>query len=783
LQELYYGGADSMGFGAGIFRLGRQVAAVFMVLVTVLFALPGDAEAQTYRFSSFDVQGTQRVDASTVLTFAAIPRNETVTAGQLNDARQRLQNSTLFETVDVVPRGSVLVIIVQEYPTINRINIEGNRRLDDEDLLPLLSSQPRRVYSPAQAEADAAEIIEAYQLQGRLAATVVPLIIRRSENRVDLVFDVTEGRVVETERIAFVGNRAYSDRRLRRTLESTQAGLFRNLIRTDTFIADRVAFDQQLLTDFYRERGYIDFVVQSTTSELSRERNAFFVTFNIREGQSFSIGQITTVTDVPGIDADEYQAVIRLRSGVTYSPRLVDNTITRLENLATQQGLRFIRVEPRLTRNDETLTLDVEFNITRGDRVFVERIDIEGNATTMDRVIRRQFRTAEGDPLDPREIRQGAERIRALGFFADAQVAARPGSSEGQVIVDVDVEETPTGSLGFGASFSTDSGVGLNVSFSERNFLGRGQSLSFGFDTSEATRSFSFSFSEPAFLGREVTFGFSANYTTTESDDATFDTLNYGIRPSFGFPLSSNSRIGVFYSYSLDSILDVPATSSPILIAEAGEFVTSSIGYNYVYDTRSSGLNPNAGLRFRFGQEFAGVGGDREYIITTASATAETAILREEVSLRATLEGGALNMLSGNSRVTERFRLNSRQLRGFEPNGVGPRDLTDTSTDDDALGGNYYVVARFETAFPIGLPEEYGVSGGLFYDIGAVWGLDNTVGLGGPVDDGLNLRQAIGFSIFWDTQIGPLRFNFSRVLDAEAYDLTRSFDFTIEARF
>lgn len=773
-----------MGIAAGIFRRGGQVAVAFALLVTTLIAVAGAAEAQTYRFSSFDVQGTVRVDASTVLTFADIPLNQVVSAGELNDARQRLQNSTLFETVDVVPRGSVLVFIVQEYPTINRINIEGNRRLDDEDLLPLLTSQPRRVYSPAVAEADAAAITEAYQVQGRLAATVTPVIIRRSDNRVDLVFEVTEGRVVETERIAFVGNRAYSDRRLRRTLESTQAGIFRNLIQTDTFIADRVAFDQQLLTDFYRERGYIDFAVQSTTSELSRERNAYFVTFNIREGQSFSIGEISTATDLPDLDTDEYQAAIRLRPGVTYSPRLVDNTISRLENLATEQGLRFIRVEPRLTRNDDTLTLDIEFFITRGERVFVERIDIEGNATTLDRVIRRQFRTAEGDPLDPREIRQGAERIRALGFFATADVAARPGSSEDQVIVDVNVEEAPTGSLGFGASFSTDSGAGLNASFSERNFLGRGQSLSFGFDTSAASRSFNFGFSEPAFLGRDVTLGFSANYTTTEANnDATFNTLNYGIRPSFGFPLSANSRLRLFYSFSMDSIRDVPATSSPILIAEEGDLTTSSFGYDYVFDNRDTGLNPNAGVQFRFGQEFAGLGGDREYIISTASATAETTIMREEISLRASIEGGALHMLSGNSRVTERFRLNARQLRGFEPNGVGPRDLTDASTDDDGLGGNYYIAARFETAFPLGLPEEYGVSGGLFYDIGTVWGLDNTMGLGGPVDDSLNWRQSVGFSLFWDTQIGPLRFNFSRVLNSEAYDRTRSFDFTVEARF
>jgi outer membrane protein insertion porin family len=292
--------------------------------------------------------------------------------------------------------------------------------------------------------------------------------------------------VVETERLSFVGNRAYSDRRLRRVLESTQAGLLRQVIRRDTFIAERIALDRQLLTDFYQDRGYVDFRILSVTPELSRDRGAYFVTFNIQEGQSFNIGRITTVSEIPGVDAAAYQDVIRLRSGETYSPRVIDNTISRLESLATQQGQRFVRVEPRITRNDAERTLDVEFVISRGDRVFVERIDIEGNATTLDRVIRRQFTQVEGDPFDPRAIRQAAERIRATGFFADVEVAGRPGTAEDQVIVDVDVEEQPTGSLGFSASFSTDTGAGLAVNFSEENFLGRGQAVRLGFNTTEA---------------------------------------------------------------------------------------------------------------------------------------------------------------------------------------------------------------------------------------------------------------------------------------------------------
>ncbi|PIV72631.1 MAG: outer membrane protein assembly factor BamA [Rhodobacteraceae bacterium CG17_big_fil_post_rev_8_21_14_2_50_65_11] len=767
---------------AGLSRVFRRVAAVLALLCASLILIPSEAGAQDYRFTSFAVEGNERVDPSTVLAFLGIEPGQSVSASELNDAFQRLQGSGLFESVELEPRGATLVAVVREYPTINRINIEGNRRIEDADLMTVVQSQPRRVYSPSLAEQDAAAITQAYELQGRLTATVTPAIIRRSENRVDLVFEVAEGRVVETERIAFVGNRAYSDRRLRRVVESTQAGIFRQLIGSDTFIADRIAFDRQLLSDFYRDRGYVDFTVQSVTSELARERNAFFITFNLIEGQSFSFGEITTVSEIADLDAQQFQDTVRIRPGVTFSPRLVDTTITRMENLASQMGLRFIRIEPRVTRNDEDLTLDIEFVISRGQRVFVERIDIEGNATTLDRVIRRQFRSAEGDPLDPRDIRQSAERIRALGYFSDVAVDARPGSSEEQVIVDVNVEEQPTGSLGFGANYSTDTGVGLAITFSEENFLGRGQMLRFGVDTSADSRSFNLAFTEPAFLGRDLEFGLRAYYTTTDQQNASFGTENIGLQPSLSFPVSEYGRLSLRYRLSEDSLTNVPPTSSPILIAEAGSFITSSIGYTYSYSTRDTGLNPNAGVTLRFGQDIAGLGGDREYIRTQAAVIGETSVLREEVSLRATLEGGALTMLSGNSLRNDRFLLSTRQMRGFESNGLGPRDtLAGTS---DALGGNYFVSARFETAFPLGLPEEYGLSGGLFYDVGTVWGLDNTAGAGGgTVDDDLHLRQSIGFSLFWETQIGPLRFNFSHVLDSQPYDQTRNFDFTIEARF
>ncbi|WP_224824789.1 outer membrane protein assembly factor BamA [Cognatishimia sp. MH4019] len=741
----------------------------------------GLATAQDFRFNQVQIEGNQRVEPATILSYANIARGEAVSAGDLNDAFQNIQESGLFEEVELIPSGSTLIIRVQEFPTINRINIEGNRRIDDEDLLPLLRSQPRRVYSPTLAEQDAATLTEAYTTQGRLAATVSPSIIRRSDNRVDLVFEVVEGRTVEVERLSFTGNREFSDRRLRRVLETKQAGIFRALIRSDTFLADRIEFDKQVLQDFYQSRGYVDFETLSVNSQLTRERDGYLVTFNVREGQQFKFGEITAVSDLEDVNPDEYLDVIRLRPGVIYNPALVDNTIARMERLALQQGLNFIRVEPRIIRNDRALTLDVEFAITRGPRVFVERIDIEGNTTTLDRVVRRQFRVIEGDPFNPREIRASASRIRALGFFSNAEVNAREGSGPDRVIIDVDVEEQPTGSLNFGGSFSNSNGFGAAISFTERNFLGRGQTLGFGVNTTSSTRSYNFNFVEPAFLGRDLRAGILIDYRTTDRNNADFNSRVARVQPSLRFPVGENSFLTLRGGFKSSEIFDVDDDSSVLLQAEEeeGERALGFLGYSFSYDSRRTGLNPNAGVIFRFSQDFAGLGGDNSYIETTALLGAETRVMNEEVTLRATLEGGALNMLSGDSLILDRFRVGPSRLRGFESNGIGPRDLD--AKNEDVLGGNFFAVARLEAEFPLGLPEEYGVSGGVFYDMGSLWGLDNTDD--GRIDDSFSLRSAVGVSLFWDTGLGPLRFNFAEAIQKEDFDEDQFFDLTISTQF
>ena len=759
---------------------------LFAAFSAAFLLVPSFAEAQNYQFGSVSIEGNKRIESGTILTYAGIARGESVSAGELNEAYQRILASGLFETVEIVPQGGTLVIKVAEFPTINRISFEGNQRLKDEELASFIKLKPRLVFSPTQAERDTATLTAAYAENGRLTAKITPRIIRRSDNRVDLVFEVFEGGMTEVSRIGFVGNQVYSDRRLRRVLESKQAGILRAFVRKDTFVEDRLQFDQQVLRDFYLSRGYVDFRTTSVNAEIARERDGYFVTFNVEEGQQFSFGAVTTVSEIAEVDAEVFQDILKIREGDVYSPSVVENAIARMERLAIREGQPFLRVEPRITRNDRDLTLDVEFVLARGERIFVERIDIEGNATTLDRVVRGQFRVAEGDPFNPREIRESAERIRALGFFTDAQVNAREGSSPNTVIVDVDVEEKPTGSLNFGGTFSTDNGFGIVAQYTETNFLGRGQTVRFRASGATDNTDYGLYFEEPAFLGRDVKFFFDVSLRETESDNANYNTSRGLFATGLEFPLGERARLGLNYKFDATEMsVDSGTALGTVLTTEIGleRRSHSSVGYSYEWDSRRISLDNDEGLRFLFSQDFGGIGGDDTFVKTKAKLVAQTRVFNEEITLRATLAGGAVNFSNSGpgSRATDRWLFEDDIVRGFAADGIGPRDYDTANGINDALGGNMFATAKFEALFPLGLPEEYGVTGGLFYDIGNVWGLDN-IGANTLYESG-SFRHTAGVSIFWTTPVGPMRLNWSKALEKEEFDEEQTFEFTISTEF
>lgn len=760
------------------------------------------AGAQTYRFSSIAVEGNALIDDDAVVSFARIVRDRSMSAAELNAAYQRVAGTGFFRSVDFTPQGNRLVITVQEYPLINRIAFEGNRRLNDDRLREAVSLRSGGVYSPAAAEADANAIAEAYAGAGRLSARVTPRIIERRGGRVDLVFEVVEGAVVEIERISFVGNRSFSERRLRNAIEAAQAGRLSTLFRVDNYNEQRIARDRQTLQDFYLSRGFLDVQVLSGVTELSRERDGAFVTFTIREGQQYRVGRVVVTSEIAGIDPAPYQAGLRDRSGVLFTPTILENLIQQAEVVGYQSGERFVRAEPRLVRNEREGTIDVELALVRGERVFIERIDIQGNTTTQDQVIRRQFDVAEGDPLNPREIREAAARIRALGYFSDVRVAPVQGSNPQQAVVDVRVDETTTGSLGFGLSYGADAGVGGSINYNENNFLGRGQRVNLTFSTVSNARSLALNFTEPAFLGRDLALGLSVGLSTTQaSSNARFGSRIVQFSPSLTFPVSDFGRFQVRTSIAQSEITVDPVPTLPTLDSVAprirqdaalGSVITSSVGYTYTLDTRRNGLDPDSGFIFRFGQDVAGLGGDRRWLRSTLLAGYERRVLNGDVTLRAEFEAGAIVHQSGPSRINERFVLSSEQFRGFPAYGIGPVAYG-ADGSRNGLGGNFFAVARLEAEFPLGLPQEYNMNGGVFLDVGSVWGIDSP-GAGGDaacapgvttscyVND-RTLRASAGVSLFWNSPMGPLRFNFAMPVRREDHDLFRRFDLSLATRF
>jgi outer membrane protein insertion porin family len=739
---------------------------------------PGVLWAQTV--SEITVQGNRRIEPETVISFLTVEPGGPITAEALNDSVRSLFDSGLFRDASITVEGNRLVVTVDENPTINRVAFEGNSVIGDEVLEPNVTSRPRRAFTRARAEADAQVLTEIYQRTGRFGATVEPVIIELPDNRVDLVFEIEEGSVTRINSITFVGNEVFSNRRLRRVIETSESNFFSPILTSDIYDPDRLELDQELLREFYRARGYADFTVLSAVAELSPDRRGFFITFTVDEGEQYTFGPQSVVSRTAGLDAAEFEELVLTVEGETYNADLVEDTIDRLIFLAGQKGFAFVRVEPRPIRDVENRTIGIVYELVEGPQVFVERIEIEGNTRTLDRVIRRQFDIVEGDAFNSRAVQQARRDIRGLGFFSNVEVETQRGSAEDQAEILVSVEEQPTGSLTFGAGFSTGEGILGEVSVSERNFLGRGQFVRARAVVSQRQQVADLTFREPAFLDRNLGVGFNAFYRLEDRDDeSSFEETNFGFVPSVSFPVSESGSLSLRYNISSDEIREVRDTASPLIAADEGTAITSSVGYTYTFDRRDDPLEPTTGYLFRISQDFAGLGGDAQYVSTTALVGGFTSFLNEDVIVSSELEGGVIQGLDYDLRITDRFFLGGDSFRGFRRGGIGPRDLN----TDDALGGNVYAVLRNQVSFPLGLPDELGIAGGLFADVGTLFRLDRTNAGGTEIDDDPKLRASVGASIFWDSAFGPLRVNFAVPVVEEEGDEDEIFRLTAGTRF
>ena len=766
-------------------RVGARLLAFGLAAVV---ATPDGASAQIAQqqvaagqiVSDIVVIGNRRIEPETIRSYLALRVGDPITEAALNRSVRQLFDTGLFRDAAIAPDGSRLLVQVVENPSINRINFEGNDLISDEQLLSLISSRPRRPYTRSAAEADAQALTEAYRRTGRYGAVVEPVLIEQPDNRVDLVFEIVEGAVTEVYAINFVGNDAFSDRRLRGVIDTTESDLFSIFVNTDVYDPDRLEFDKQLLRRYYLSKGYADFAVLSAVAELAPDREGFFITFTVEEGEVYNFGTLDVTVNTAGMDQEEFVALLPNLEGQVYDASIVEDVIDDITFLAGQQGFAFLNVRPIADRNEADKIINLNFELAEGPRVYVDRIDIQGNDRTLDRVIRRQFDIVEGDAFNVREVEKARRKIRALGFFSAVDVRTERGDTEDRARVSVSVAEQPTGSLAFGVGFSSATGPIGEISVSERNFLGRGQFIRARVQASGDTQVYDLTFREPAFLDRDLGAGFNIFYRDEDLDsESDFELTSAGFIPSVDFPISENGRIRLKYEISETDIRDISAQTSPLIALDEGSQTTSLIGAQYRLDLRNDPVETTAGYLLQIEQEFAGLGGGARFARTNASAKGWTAAFDDSVVASVEVEGGAIMGLGRNIRVTDRYFVGGDSFRGFAFGGVGPRDVA----SDDSLGGNFFAIVRSEVSFPIGLPEELGIFGGVFADVGSVWHLDRKVAGGVRVDDSLELRASVGASIFWDSGFGPLRLNFAVPVKKERGDDTEFFRFTVGTRF
>lgn len=723
------------------------------------------------------VEGNQRIEADTVLSYIQINPGDRFEADEVDRALKALFATGLFADVLFDRDGDILVVKLVENPIVNRLAFEGNRRIEDKVLQAEVQLRPRVVYTAARAQADAKRILDIYRRSGRFAATVEPKIIPLPQNRVDLVFEISEGDITEVSRIDFIGNKIISDSELRGEILTKESAWYRFLSSSDTYDPDRITVDRESLRNFYLTEGYADFRVISSNAELSPDQKSFFITFTVEEGERYKFGPVNLKSSLKDLDPESLRSDVSTEEGDWYNAQEIELTIGRLTDRVGDLGYAFVQIDPQIEKDGVEKIIGLTYEIQEGPRVYVERVDISGNVRTLDKVIRREFQLVEGDAFNSSKIRRSRQRIQNLGFFSAVNLQTVEGSSPDRTVVQIEVEEQSTGELSFGIGYSTTDGPIGDISLRERNLLGKGQDLRVGFTLSGRRSQIDVSFTEPYFLDRNLAAGIDAFYTRTNQSESSFDEKSIGGGFRFGWEWADYLRQTVRYTISEDKLFNIDADASPAVQQQAGTTVSSVIAQELIYDRRNSRLFPTDGYVLRLRNDLAGLGGDIRYIRTRLGGGYYQPII-EGVVASVNAEVGYIYGLGQGVRITDAFFLGGPTLRGFEVGGVGPRDVSTPASD--SLGGNKYLSGSFELLFPLGLPEEYQINGRLFSDFGTLYDTDAN---GGTIRDSDSIRLSVGGGFTWVTQFGPLAVDLGWPIVKEDFDKEEFFRFSVGTRF
>ena len=764
--------------------LAAGVALAFLALMAHATAALAQNMFGGAPIADIKIEGTQRIEADTVRSYMQLNVGDPFAPDKIDKALKNLFATGLFADVAFSREGNTLVVKVVENPIINQIAFEGNDFLDTKDLMNEIQEKPRTVLTQSRVQADVQRILNLYRRSGRFGATVDPKIIKLDQNRVNLVFEIKEGSRTEVRQISFVGNNAFSDSELRGVIVTTETAWYRFLITTDTYDPDRLQVDRDKLRDFYLQNGYIDFRVISAVAELSPEQDAFYITFTVSEGERYKVGKVDVKTSLKDLDPGVLRSLVQVKEGDWYDQRDVDKTTSALNDALGALGYAFVDVQTRLDRDQKKHVVNLTFSINEGPKVYVERIDINGNVRTLDSVIRREFRLVEGDAFNSAKLQLTKQRLSNLGFFSNVDVKTLPGTTPDKTIIDVNVEEQSTGELSFGLGYSTTNGpLGL-VKISERNLLGKGQSLSLSTNLSFVTSNIVLSFTDPYFTGRPITAGFDVYDTVTQNTNSTFGNSNipynesdlgFGLRA--GYDVSTYLHHNIRYSLIRQTISNVSPTASIAIQQQEGTNLNSLISNELLYDRRDNKNDPASGYYIRYRNDISTVPGTLGYMGNRLGAGYYMPFDKSQ-SIIGSVSGeiGYLFDMPKPIPIIDSYQLGGTTFRGFATAGIGPRD---TATGD-SLGGKEYAVGTVQVSFPMGLPAEYQVRGHVFTDFGT---LTDTDAQDFNVQQCACLRASIGFGLIWKSPFGPLAVDFAYPVLKTSFDKTQVINFNVGTSF
>ena len=831
---------------------GWLFAALLMFAVPVVATLAAalvseSAAAQTV--DSIQVEGNRRVEIETIRSYFKPGPGGRLDQGRIDDGLKALIETGLFQDVKINQAGGHLVVTVIENPVIGRVAFEGNKKVKDEQLSAEVQSKPRGTLSRPMVQSDAARIVDIYRHSGRYDVTVTPEIIEQPNNRVDLVFTITEGQKTGIKSIEFVGNSYYSAYRLKDVIKTRESNLLSFLGRADTYDPDRIEADRDLIRRYYLKHGFADVQVVAALTEYDPEKKGFLVTFKIEEGQQYRVASVNFQSSIANLDANSLAGFSQVNVGMLYNAEALEKSVETMQIEASRRGFAFAVVRPRGDRNFEAHTVSITFAIDEGPRVYIERINVRGNTRTRDYVIRREFDISEGDAYNRALVDRAERRLKNLDFFKEVKITTEPGSSSDRVILNVQLEEKSTGDFSVSGGYSTTDGALAEVSVSERNFLGRGLFAKASVTYGQYARGVSLSFVEPYLLDYRVALGLDVFYREQLANNyISYGTKTVGFSPRLGFTLREDLSLQLRYSLyqqqitlpsaldNCNNILGPAFYPTPAYINNGGPGIaapgidptgnqqagllpgcladgesslpvrqelangaswTSAIGYTLNYNTLDNNKNPTDGLLIDFKQDFAGVGGDVSYLKSTIDAKYYAPLVADIVGL-IHVQSGILNQVGDQQlRMLDQFQMGPNLVRGFAPNGIGPRDLTfyPFTGTGDAIGGTKYWGASAELQMPFWfLPKEVGLKGAVYADAGSLWdykgpttwaatGEVNGIVNGVPCkcgmvyDDTNVIRSSVGVGLIWASPFGPLRFDYAIPITKGKYDVVQEFKF------